>query len=111
MRKALRLLVFVSALALTACGKAVPSDKSAYVGEWRAQKMALLITQDGRVAYKRFEGAVTKSVDGPLQGFEGNNFKVGVAFLSTTFEVSKPPFQEGGKWKMVVDGVELTKVQ
>jgi len=29
--------------------------------------------------------------------------------MSTTFKVSQPPQQVGGQWKMVVDGVELTR--
>ena len=98
-------------IALTRCGKPVPQEKSAYVGEWRAAAMTLLITQDGSVAYKRLKGGARTSVEGPLQRFEGDHFVVGVWFVSTRFEVSKPPFQEADKWKMVVDGVELTKVQ
>jgi len=73
--------------------------------------MTVLITQDGSVAYKRIKGGATTSVDGPLQRFEGDNFVVGVWFMTTTFAVSKPPFQEANKWKMVVDGVELTRAQ
>jgi len=96
-------------LALSACGKPVPQDKAAYVGDWRSPAMALLITQDGSVAYRRLKGGVTTSVNGPLSGFEGDNFVVGVLFITTTFEVSKPPYQDAGKWKMVVDGVELTR--
>ncbi len=71
--------------------------------------MYLLITQDGSIRYKRLKGGVTTSVEGPLKGFDGNNFEAGIGPLSTTFVVSKPPFQEEGVWKMVVDGVELTK--
>jgi hypothetical protein len=29
--------------------------------------------------------------------------------MATTFVVSKPPYQEEDKWKMVVDDVELVK--
>jgi hypothetical protein len=29
--------------------------------------------------------------------------------VRSTFVVSKPPHRAGGKWKMTVDGVELTK--
>ena len=94
---------------LVACGKAVPPEKSAYVGEWQEKTMDLLITQDGSVRYKRLEGGVTTSLNGPLKGFNGNNFEVGVGPMATTFIVSKPPYQDGDKWKMVVDEVELTK--
>lgn len=30
--------------------------------------------------------------------------------MTTTFVVSKAPYQEGDKWKMVVDEVELVKI-
>lgn len=103
--------LLILALLLSACGKPVPAEKSAYVGEWRSQTMALSITPGGEVAYQRVKGGTTTSVNGPLQRFEGDNFVVGVAFFNTTFEVSKPPYQDAARWKMVVDGVELTKVQ
>ncbi len=71
--------------------------------------MYLLITQDGSIRYKRLKSGVSTSVEGPLKGFDGDNFEAGIGPLSTTFVVSKPPYQEEGVWKMVVDGVELTK--
>jgi hypothetical protein len=46
-----------------------------------------------------------------LRRFEGDNFVVGLPLLSTTFQVSKPPYEEAGRWKMIVDGVELTRAQ
>lgn len=104
-------VVIFSVLTLFGCAKPVPPEKDVYVGAWRSQTMALLITQDGSVSYKRLKGGVKTEINGPLQKFDGNNFHVGVAFLSTTFEVSKPPFQQDGQWKMVVDGVELSKQQ
>jgi hypothetical protein len=107
----IRLILLVAALALSACGQPVPQERSAYVGEWRSQTMTLLITQDGSVRYKRVEGGTTKSIDGPLRRFDGDNFVVGIPLVSTTFEVSKPPYQEAGRWKMVVDGVELTRAE
>ena len=110
-KHALMVILLTATLTLSACGKPVPPEKSAYVGEWRAQTMALLITQDGSVVYKRIKGGLTTSVNGPLRRFEGDNFVVGIPLVSTTFEVSKPPYQEAGRWKMVVDGEELTKVQ
>lgn len=108
MRKA----AFVAIVALLAagCGKPVPAEKSAYVGEWHAKQMALLITQDGRVAYKRTEGRISTSADAPLKGFIGNDFVVGVGPIETTFKVSAPPHKDGGTWKMTVDGVELKRI-
>lgn len=71
--------------------------------------MELLISQDGNVAYRRVEGGRTTTINAPLQEFDGNNFKVGVGPMSTTFVVSVPPHQVGQDWKMTVDGVELTR--
>jgi hypothetical protein len=101
--------LLILAVSLLGCGKPVPPEKSAYVGEWQEKTMYLLITQDGSVRYKRLKGGVSTSVEGPLKGFDGNNFEAGVGPLATTFVVSKPPYQDGDKWKMVVDDVELTR--
>jgi hypothetical protein len=98
-------------LFLSGCGIDVPEEKSNYVGAWESKEMSLLILQDGSVKYKRLKKGGTVSVTGPIQEFQGDDFVVGIAFFKTTFEVSNPPYQEDGEWKMVVDGVELTKLQ
>ena len=87
----------------------VPLDKMDYVGNWQGKDMQLSLTKEGKVEYKRGRpnDQVDLSID--LKGFKGNNFEAGVAFVRTTFVVSKPPHREGGKWKMTVDGVELTR--
>jgi hypothetical protein len=105
--KPLILLTVLSSIA--ACGRPVPQDKSSYVGEWQEKTMYLLITKDGSVQYKRLKEGGTTSVQAPLKGFTGDNFDVGVGPMATTFVVSKPPFLDGDKWKMVVDGLELVK--
>jgi hypothetical protein len=87
----------------------VPADKAAYVGEWLGEKMRLKIQQDGHVEYKRNQPGKNLSLNVDLQGFNGDNFDVGFSLVRSTFVVSKPPHREGGKWKMTVDGVDLTK--
>ena len=101
----------IIALLLISCGKPVPPEKLNYVGEWQSKEMYLLILQDGSVKYKRLKNGSTTEVTGPIKEFQGDNFIVGIAFIKTTFVVSKPPFEKNGLWKMVVDGVELTKTQ
>jgi hypothetical protein len=45
-----------------------------------------------------------------VKEFEGDNLVVGVGFITTTFVVSTPPYlDENSIWKVIVDGVELTK--
>lgn len=101
--------VLALAAALAACGKPVPPDKAAYVGEWKRPTMYLLITQDGAVRYKRLKGGGSTSITGPLQGFGGDNFEVGLGPIRSTFVVTRPPREANGRWTMVVDGVELTR--
>jgi hypothetical protein len=103
------LLLLSLSASLVGCAKPVPLEKRAYVGEWKEKTMSLLITQDGSVRYERLKGGATTSVKGPLKGFSGDNFEVGVGPMATTFVVSKAPYNDGGTWKMVVDEVELTK--
>jgi hypothetical protein len=104
-----RIFVVTLLLLLVSCAKPVPPEKATYVGYWENRVMSLLITQDGSVVYKRIKGGVTTSINAPLQGFHGSDFDVGLGSIKTTFVVSVPPHQVDGKWKMTVDGVELTK--
>lgn len=94
---------------LTGGATPVPPEKSAYVGEWQAPSMYVSITQDGAVRYRRIKEGGSSSMNGPLKGFNGNDFKVGIGPLSSTFVVSTPPHRDGGQWKMVVDDVELQR--
>ncbi len=96
-------------LLLAACARPVPPEKAAYVGAWSGQDMSLIITREGRVSYHRVKGKRSVSIDAPLKEFAGDDFKAGIPLFETTFKVSVPPHREGGTWKMVVDGVELTR--
>ena len=71
--------------------------------------MYLLILTDGTVSYQRLKNGGSTSINAPLKEFVGDDFVVGLAFLTTTFDVKNAPHQVDGKWVMVVDGVKLTK--
>ena len=104
-------LALAASLPLAACGKPVPAEKADYVGEWRAQGMYLSIAPEGRVVYRREQGSTRTSLNAPLQRFDGNDFRAGLGPFNTVFKVSRPPYDAGGAWKMVVDGVELTRAR
>jgi hypothetical protein len=103
--------VFVLATLLAACmGVGIPPDKTAYVGRWVGKDITLEISSGGEVDYKRIGGEKGRvSVKAPIVEWEGNNFRVGLGPFNTLFVVSRPPFNDNGIWKMVVDGVELIK--
>jgi len=107
----MRAWIFAAAvLVLAACGGGpLPAEKAAYAGDWRAKDMRVVITPDGHLSYERRDGSNSKSINAPIQRFDGDNFVVGVGPLSTTFVVSKPPWRDDTLWKMTVDGVELVK--
>ena len=88
----------------------VPEEKRAYVGTWEGVGFHLTIDEDGGIDYRRVKGKSATTVTGPLKSFKGDDFVVGVLFITTTFEVQHPPYLEGDDWFMVVDGVELKKV-
>ncbi len=51
----------------------------------------------------------SKSLSAPIKAFKGDDFVVGVGPMETTFKVSAVPHQDGGNWKMTVDGEELVR--
>ncbi len=102
-------LIVFAALALAGCAKPLPPEKSAYVGVWTGPGVSLVISQEGRVAYRYGQGTLVKKISAPVQEFQGDNFVVGVGPFKTTFAVSSPPRQDGAVWKMTVDGTELTR--
>ena len=94
---------------LIGCSKPLPENKVSYVGEWKSKEMYLLILADGTVSYRRLKNGGSTSINAPLQKFVGYDFVVGILYLTTTFDVSKAPYQDNGKWFMVVDGIKLSK--
>ena len=106
------ILVILFIAALGGCSsKPLPPEKQDYIGEWTSEHVYLQITADGFVHYRYKKGTMSKEINAPLKHFEGDDFVVGVGFLTTTFEVLKPPYQDGLDWKMVVDGVELSQLR
>ena len=99
----------------------MPADKQDYVGDWRGQSgnfsMTLSIAPDGTVNYERKEGTTgsisisnSKSIsNGKISKFEGNDFEVKAFVVTTTFKVEKAPYRDGNRWKMVVEGVEVSR--
>ena len=98
-------LLLILAIFITACNEldAIPPEKSNYIGTWQGEYMVISIAKDARVIYNYKKDGVTKSVEGPIQEFIGDDFKVGVLGLNSLFKVSKPPYFEEGQWKMVID--------
>lgn len=104
------LTLILLASTLTGCEKPVPASKASYVGLWEAKNMYVDISVGGRLDYQRKDGSYTSKISAPIGEFHGNDFTAGIPFFETTFVVSTPPHQTPAGWKMVVDGIELTRV-
>ncbi|HEY1038641.1 MAG TPA: hypothetical protein VGF30_04510, partial [Bacteroidia bacterium] len=104
-------LLITCTLLLTSCGiKELPSDKQDYVGTWTSENTILTISKSAKVEYKKqLSDVSSKSVNGPIKKFDGNNFIVGALGIETVFVVSETPHMEAGVIKMTVDGEELVK--
>jgi len=102
--------IVAASLALAACSKPIPPEYRDYIGDWQAANMSLSIFADGTIRYERREGHSTRSIEGPIQRFDGSDFLVGIGPLTTTFAVSARPHEYDGEWRMTVDGVELAKL-
>lgn len=110
LRSIVRASLLSAALFVSACkGQPLPPDKADYAGRWRGGGIDLVIHAEGRVNYAKVEGKSTKTIEGPLQGWQGDDFVVGVMTVKTKFKVTEPPHEVDGVWKMTVDGVELIR--
>jgi hypothetical protein len=98
-------------LGLAACGVEIPEERQPYVGQWDAPDRSLRIDADGIVAYERRGNPGRVTLNGPIREFRGDDFVVGLPLLNTSFEVSRPPWRENGRWWMIVDGVVLVREQ
>jgi hypothetical protein len=103
--------VLLLGLLLAACGSPPPMTRTAYVGEWVGKDMRLAIDAKGNVDYQRKKANGQSSITAPISKWDGDDFVVGVAFMTTRFVVSRPPTEKEGVWTMVVDGVELRRVK
>ncbi len=70
-----------------------------------------MIQPEGQVEYVKVEGKGRREISGPIQGWKGDDFVVGVMVVKTTFKVEQPPHQdENGLWVMTVESIELTRM-
>lgn len=109
--KTLILSLFLS-LALIACSKPLPTDKSDYAGHWLSvdSRVSLEITPEGRVEYSNAQPGKSTSLSSPIKAFNENGFDAGVGPFTTEFKVNQPPSQNAqGQWFMTVDGYSLAK--
>ncbi|KFN50347.1 hypothetical protein P873_06645 [Arenimonas composti TR7-09 = DSM 18010] len=101
----------LAVLLLAACRQPVPGDYADYIGHWRGDGVRLVITADGRGDFERVRGQQRQTVVGPVRGFDATGFEIGHPGLATRFAVTRPPELRDGRWRMVIDDFELSRVE
>ena len=107
--KYVQFFAFINLVILSGCGEPLSEDKLDYVGLWRGGNLLIEIKEDGSVSYAKVRTNNTETIEGPIKEFTDEGFVVGYLFLSMKFKVDKSPYKENGNWKMVLNGVEMTK--
>jgi hypothetical protein len=89
-----------------------PPPSPDWVGTWTgtngSDTILLTIGVDGMVHYQR-SGTTQTQMDLPAQDWRDDGFDIGLSVMSTTFHVKEKPQDDGGVWKMSVEGFDLTK--
>ncbi len=85
------------------------SSIAALVGHWRGGAVDVVIDTEGGIAYKKELANSSKSLNGKISKIDQGSFEAGVFGITTTFQLNQRPHQDGGVWKMVLDGTELTR--
>jgi len=95
---------------LLACeAKPLGPEKADYAGHWRGDGVDLVIEAEGRVKFERKHGAGVVKISGPIAVWVEDDFVVGVMVQKTRFDVTEPPHEVDGRWRMTVDGVALVR--
>jgi len=105
-----RFIGFVFLLSLAGCGAdPLPEDQMVYVGVWQGGNIFLEIDADGNASYAKVMGDASETIDSPIKQLGDGKIVMGYLFFTKTLELTKPAYQEDGKWFMVIDGVVLEK--
>ena len=108
---------------LIACSKTSPllENNKSYIGEWKSDNSALTIDKDGVAQYKQHHKSENKTsnndiktssasnIKAPISQLDGQHLKIGQGNLSQDFEITKAPFLQDGKWRIILNGTSYTK--
>lgn len=84
--------------------------RKGFVGHWKGDGMDLLIAPDGTIQYERLKGGSSRKLTGAtISAFRRDAFDAKLLMMSTTFKIDRPPYQEGGRWHVVIDGAHMLR--
>ena len=102
--------LFLLCVLLVGCSPdPIPQDQMVYVGVWQGGNVFLEIDADGNASYAKLMEGASETVDAPVKQIGDGKIVIGYLFVTKTLELTKPPYEEDDEWKMIIDGVTLTK--
>ena len=118
------LLASFCALSLASCTKTSPLLEShlEYVGQWKNETSSLKIDKSGQVKYvehleaeekiesQKIKTSAVSDIKAPITQFNQHQFKIGQGALSKQFKIDRAPFQQNGKWRVIINGQLYTKI-
>ncbi|WP_343597441.1 hypothetical protein [Acinetobacter sp.] len=112
------LIICGASLPLIACTQTNPllTEKADMVGYWENPQHKLIILKDGQLKYIETEHQEVKTaslaeqsnyqseIEAPITQLDNQHIQVGTGDFATSFKINKLPYQEQGKWKMIING-------
>ncbi len=123
----MKLKLFATAMLCTAllvgCSKPSPllENNKDYIGEWKSENSTLTIHKNGDAKYEQHHKSEDKTstsdiktssasnIKAPISQLDGQHLQIGQGELSQGFSISKAPFQQDGKWHVILNGENYTK--
>lgn len=116
------LAIFCSCF-VVACTKTSPllQDNKAYIGEWKNETGTLTIEKDGDAAFNSHEKlenmtkessekiSESSEIKAQITEFDHSHFRIGSGGFGKSFVINKAPYQDDGKWKVVLNDEEYVK--
>lgn len=117
------LLATICSIGVVACGKTSPllENNKEFIGQWKNETSTLTIEKDGNAKYmhhtkvenktasSEIKASSTSDIKAPITEFDTHHFQVGQGELSQNFTITKAPYKQEGKWKVVLNNEVYTK--
>ena len=101
--------VIISLFLISCSADPLPQDQKVYAGVWQGGNVFLEIKEDGNASYAKVQDGASETIDAPVKQIGDGKIIIGYLFITKTLELTKAPYQEEDEWKMIIDGVTLTK--
>ena len=123
MKQKLIAIPILCTVLLAGCSKTSPllEKNKDYIGEWKSENSTLTIKKNGEAKYEQHHKTENKTstsdiktssasnIKAPISQLDGQHLQIGQGDLSQDFKITKAPFQQEGKWHVILNNENYTK--